>query len=122
VLPEAEQLCCIRDVGSVGALVPGTIVRYCIYIAGSDMEDEFLHIAFQVAFRHHHVFRQLNFYPCLMGSHGLIPAHELRQDVDHLRGLCAILSKTLSQRDSLPQHSSGESCDEANRPSWSQQH
>jgi len=37
MLPEAEQLFCVRDVGSARALVPDAIDRGCTYIAGTDV-------------------------------------------------------------------------------------
>lgn len=42
MLPEAEQLSCVRDAGSARALVPGTIARGHIYMAYTTTTSIFL--------------------------------------------------------------------------------
>ena len=78
MLPEAEQLSCVRDVGSARALVPGTIARGRTYMARTDTSSVLLLTILQVTSHNHHVFRQLNIHSHIMGPHGVFPASESR--------------------------------------------
>ena len=78
MLPEAEQLSCVRDVGSARALVPGTIARERTYMTRTDTSSMLLLTILQVTSHKHHAFRQLNIHSHIMGSHGVVPASESR--------------------------------------------
>jgi hypothetical protein len=87
-------------VGSARALVPGTLPQIRTYKARTDMGSELPLIAFKVLSHFNHV-RQLNINSRLLGPYGTVSASEPGQTVHYLRGLRAILSKTMSECHSL---------------------